>query len=90
MDVKYFDKSKGIISEICANGVTVPFYKDKGPSFYFIDDGKSENIELSEKNGIYTFIEYVLDENANFGDIVSSNNQTIQFTTKDLIGANID
>lgn len=54
MDVKYFDKSKGIISKICANGVTVPFYKDKGPSFYFIDDGKSENIELSEKNGIYT------------------------------------
>ena len=45
---------------------------------------------IEEKNGIYTFIEYVLDENANFGDIVSSNNQTIQFTTKDLIGANID
>ena len=44
---------------------------------------------IDEKNGIYTFTEYVLDEKTNFGDIIS-NNQTIQFTTKDLIGANID
>ena len=45
---------------------------------------------IEEKNGIYTFEEYVLDENANFADIVSKNNTIIQFTAKDLIGANID
>ena len=45
---------------------------------------------VEEKNGIYTFKEYILDENANFADIVSNKNTIIQFTTKDLIGANID
>lgn len=53
MNIKYYDKSKGMISEITANGIIVPFYENTGPSFYYKEGEENIAIELSEANGIF-------------------------------------
>lgn len=64
-------------------------YKFEKGKIYSIEQGlKCYFGEFKEeKNGIYTFTEYVLDPESNFSDLIPID--TIQFTTKDLIGANI-
>lgn len=53
MNIKYFDKQHGIISEIIANGVSVPFYENTGPAFYIKNDGAKIPIIMEEKDGKY-------------------------------------
>ncbi len=53
MEVQYYNSEKGIISEIFANGVRVPFYEGKGPMLYYKTNDERTDIELSEKNGKY-------------------------------------
>ena len=51
MEVKYFDQSRGIISEIEANGVKVPFYEEKGPVLYCKENGERKDISLFINDG---------------------------------------
>ena len=53
MDIFYSDKQHGILKEITANSVCVPFGNNLGPSFYYKDNGKQIPIELNLFDDIY-------------------------------------
>ncbi len=53
MIINYLDNSKGIISDISANGVSVPFYENIGPSLYIKNNGQNKIIELNGEKSVY-------------------------------------
>ena len=93
MNIKYFDKSKGIISEISENGITVPFYGDKGPSLYYIKNGESILIELNKKDdkcikdvcGIEFSMKHTVNDNMLSAEVIIKNNTDKEFIP-DAIG----
>ena len=93
MNIKYFDKSKGIISEISENGITVPFYGDKGPSLYYVKNGESILIELNKKDdkyikdvcGIEFSMKHTVNDNMLSAEVIIKNNTDKEFIP-DAIG----
>ncbi len=53
MEIKFSDSQKGIIEQIEANGVKVPFYPDLGPSFYKVCADEREAVELAREGNEY-------------------------------------
>ena len=53
MNIKYYNKSSGIISEIESDGIRVPFYTDMDYVLYYIKDDREIPVYLKENNGIY-------------------------------------
>ncbi len=92
MNVVYSDTNRGIIKEIFANGVLVPFYENAGPSLYIKNDNINTPLPLSrvgeeyicETNGVLFYLKHRQTEEMLEISVRVKNNTDVDFAPEAL------